>query len=404
MIQQLTTVITALVAASGLAAQAQAAPPQYRFEVIAFPGDATAINNAGLVAGTASFGGASAQRGYTWSPGEGLSALPLQENGAVFTPRDIDSAGAVAGELATQGGTSRAVLATLSGEGLFLGSRSFSSAAAFDANGRIYGEAGLPTSELVLFFDDPDAQSSVPLVTGLNGLSVAGGGNNAALGSVSNRAAVISPDGTFTLLADPFPPNSNFFTIEATDQNSEGVIVGSEAVNDYTSRTVETPVQWNAQGEPSVLPILDPVFIRTKPFAINDEGVIVGTSAELFAQQGVATLWSEGEAFDLNDLADTPSGVTLTAARSINASGEIVGTFTDATLGGATGAFIAFPVDDSCSIADVAAPFGVLDLSDVQRFTAEFIAGSPVADLDNSGVTDLTDIQRFIAAFVVGCP
>ena len=56
-------------------------------------------------------------------------------------------------------------------------------------------------------------------------------------------------------------------------------------------------------------------------------------------------------------------------------------------------------------IADLAAPFGVLDLGDVNAFVAGFINQSPVSDLATPfGVFDLADIGAFTQAFAAGCP
>lgn len=55
--------------------------------------------------------------------------------------------------------------------------------------------------------------------------------------------------------------------------------------------------------------------------------------------------------------------------------------------------------------ADLAEPFGILDLADIQAFTAAFINGDPLADLaEPTGVFDLADVQAFVAAFIAGCP
>ena len=55
--------------------------------------------------------------------------------------------------------------------------------------------------------------------------------------------------------------------------------------------------------------------------------------------------------------------------------------------------------------ADLVAPFGVLDLDDVDRFILAFLIGDPSADLATPfGVTDLDDIDAFISSFLAGCP
>jgi hypothetical protein len=58
-----------------------------------------------------------------------------------------------------------------------------------------------------------------------------------------------------------------------------------------------------------------------------------------------------------------------------------------------------------CNDADIAPPFGVLDLGDIQAFIAAFLAQEPAADLVAPfGVFDLGDVQAFAAAFTGGCP
>lgn len=59
-----------------------------------------------------------------------------------------------------------------------------------------------------------------------------------------------------------------------------------------------------------------------------------------------------------------------------------------------------------CSPADLAEPFGVIDLSDADAFIAAFLAGDPVAagfapPLD---IADLSDVDVFIPLFLAGCP
>lgn len=59
---------------------------------------------------------------------------------------------------------------------------------------------------------------------------------------------------------------------------------------------------------------------------------------------------------------------------------------------------------NQCSVADVAAPYYVLDLTDIQTFIPAFVASDPAADLANpSGVLDLADVSAFITAFNQGC-
>lgn len=58
-----------------------------------------------------------------------------------------------------------------------------------------------------------------------------------------------------------------------------------------------------------------------------------------------------------------------------------------------------------CNPADLAEPFGVLDLADIQAFVTAFAAQDPAVDLaEPFGVWDLADVQAFAGSFVAGCP
>jgi hypothetical protein len=59
----------------------------------------------------------------------------------------------------------------------------------------------------------------------------------------------------------------------------------------------------------------------------------------------------------------------------------------------------------SCSAADLAPPFGVLDLADLIAFVSAFAGGDPSADLAPPfGVLDLADVNAFVTLFLAGCP
>jgi hypothetical protein len=58
-----------------------------------------------------------------------------------------------------------------------------------------------------------------------------------------------------------------------------------------------------------------------------------------------------------------------------------------------------------CNLGDIAEPFGVLDLGDINAFIAGFTSQDPIADIAAPfGVWDLGDIGAFVAAFTDGCP
>lgn len=62
-------------------------------------------------------------------------------------------------------------------------------------------------------------------------------------------------------------------------------------------------------------------------------------------------------------------------------------------------------LDIDCGLADLAPPFGVLDLGDINTFILGFIAQQPAGDLAAPmGVFDLADINAFVTSFSAGCP
>jgi len=57
-----------------------------------------------------------------------------------------------------------------------------------------------------------------------------------------------------------------------------------------------------------------------------------------------------------------------------------------------------------CNPADVAEPFGTLDLTDISTFIDAFINQTPVGDINGDGIYDLDDVTEFVTAFTAGCP
>ena len=60
--------------------------------------------------------------------------------------------------------------------------------------------------------------------------------------------------------------------------------------------------------------------------------------------------------------------------------------------------------DPGCNAADLAEPFGLLDLADVVAFVTAFSAMDDAADLDGNMLWDLADVTAFVGAFTAGCP
>jgi hypothetical protein len=74
-------------------------------------------------------------------------------------------------------------------------------------------------------------------------------------------------------------------------------------------------------------------------------------------------------------------------------------------LGGPSGDGILLTGPAGCTGADIAEPFGVLDLADISAFVQGFTTQDPIADLaPPAGVWDLADISAFVGSFLGGCP
>ena len=88
------------------------------------------------------------------------------------------------------------------------------------------------------------------------------------------------------------------------------------------------------------------------------------------------------------------------SALAVNGSG------TRAAMACPTGDGVILVVSDgACNAADLAEPFGVLDLADIAAFVPAFLAMEPAADLAAPfGVWDLADLTAFVTAFNGGCP
>ncbi|USO00078.1 MAG: hypothetical protein H6810_05290 [Phycisphaeraceae bacterium] len=79
----------------------------------------------------------------------------------------------------------------------------------------------------------------------------------------------------------------------------------------------------------------------------------------------------------------------------------------NAMTGGAytlTGGFWAGVGAGPCNAADIAEPYGILDLVDITTFVSGFLGTDPIADLNSDGLFDLTDINLFVTTFLAGCP
>jgi hypothetical protein len=97
------------------------------------------------------------------------------------------------------------------------------------------------------------------------------------------------------------------------------------------------PVVWNNASSFVSLPLL-PGADEGEPLAINLQGTIVGVTPG----KG-ATLWTDGQAYILNDLVSPPSSFKLTRARAINDLGWIAGS---GFLGSEETGFLLIPIPE----------------------------------------------------------
>ena len=95
----------------------------------------------------------------------------------------------------------------------------------------------------------------------------------------------------------------------------------------------------------------------------------------------------------LSDLRSAPGNALLLAGMGQTPEGERGWVMRIVALGGG-----------GCSPADIAEPFGLLDLADISAFVTDFLAQDPIADIVTDGFFDLADISAFVLAFTEGCP
>ena len=100
--------------------------------------------------------------------------------------------------------------------------------------------------------------------------------------------------------------------------------------------------------------------------------------------------------------------ITLSATLVIDATQTLVDGIADVQLDGTATVVATAPVPAGptpCSPADLAMPFDIIDIDDVDAFIGLFLAGDPTADIAAPfGIVDIDDVDAFIAAFLAGCP
>lgn len=126
----------------------------------------------------------------------------------------------------------------------------------------------------------------------------------------------------------------------ATAINDSGVVAGT-----VHSGSHRLPVVWKDATAFTPLPIL-PGATDGLPYAINNQGEVVG-----FTSSFGATLWRDGQGYNLNDLFPASSGFRVKDAWSINDQGWITG---DGFFAGEPTGFLLIPVPEPNSLAILA--------------------------------------------------
>lgn len=141
---------------------------------------------------------------------------------------------------------------------------------------------------------------------------------------------------------------------------------------------------------------------------VSDDGV-VAVGFRLATPQGQvpapkphAVVWdARGTIKDLADLLGSlghdTAGWTLVSAAAVSADGRTITGNGINPAGQREGWIAVLPRYDACGLADIAEPFGSVNLFDLRRFLEAFAAHHPDADTALPfGVLDIADLQAFI--------
>jgi hypothetical protein len=152
---------------------------------------------------------------------------------------------------------------------------------------------------------------------------------------------------------------------------------------------------------------LGPDLTRSPRTPNFEYGAFIVTGAGVAKLRDVIDNQGDGYANEVGyvyDLVIGPGATLDLAGRTLyalNQSIDPTGSVIDSVGGGQLLTFTA----GGCNPADLAPPFGLLDLSDVTAFAQAFLANDPMADLvAPEGLLDLADVLAFVQAFTGGCP
>ncbi len=307
---------------------------------------ASAINNAGQVAGYG-FTSDGALHAMVWN---GASVTDLGTLGGSFSMANgINDAGQIVGESLTADGSSHATLWNGTTTTDLGASGTMSSARAINNAGQVVGQAGNGPNVTVW-----NGTTPTDLRTSGVGGSFAGAINDAGqvvgsyrqFNTVTYQSATIWNGTTPTQLGHlpGFESNPGLGDSSANDINNAGQVVGATRAPHGSTGDLR-PVRWDG---------ITPIDLGTlgglegSAFAINDQGQIVGRSL--------------GSIIDLNSFLDASAiaaGWILTGAADINAGGWIVGDATN-IFTGESHAYVLSPVPEPAIYALMLAGLGML--------------------------------------------
>jgi len=177
-------------------------------------------------------------------------------------------------------------------------------------------------------------------------------GTAALIGTSTNRRATLWQDGAMINLGT-LPGGSESFGIAI---NKSGQIVGRAEQDGgiYSDRAV----MWQQDSRTNEWTIVALSHEESRAHDINDLGQVVGETGFVDSPFRLATLWDNGETFDLNDLLAGNTGWTLRRAWAINNAGEIAGHGWDAQ--GNSNAFLLTPITTPPTDADADQDLGAM--------------------------------------------
>ncbi|MEM1185973.1 MAG: endonuclease/exonuclease/phosphatase family protein [Planctomycetota bacterium] len=223
-------------------------------------------------------------------------------------------------------------------------------------------------------------------------------------------------------------PNHSYRALgnDGTTYNSRLRTTGNASVSAAVAQDLIT-TSGNSGHVPVYLDLAVPAVTAVSDTAIDLGDVAVGTTVPFtlgIGSGGDVGLWGasgiELTTFDIeagpgltpafDSGFDIPGGALVNVGFTFDAAAVgSASTYIDVLSNGADDPVIRVDVtanvtSPSCSPADFAPPFGVLDLGDIDAFIAAFDASDLAADIaEPFGVLDLGDIDAFIASFLDGC-